>query len=72
MILKNETAKILDFDCLQKLHPLKICMYRVIFELCRSTIHQISQNFSNQIFAANGISNSLTNGFNIKLPNLHF
>ena len=29
MILENKTAKILDFDHPQILHPLKICMYAV-------------------------------------------
>ena len=29
MILENKTMKILDFDCPEKLHPLKICTYTV-------------------------------------------
>ena len=29
MILENETTKILNFDCPQKLYPLKICTYTV-------------------------------------------
>ena len=29
MILENKTAKILDFDCPRKLHPLKIYMHTV-------------------------------------------